>query len=193
MFLRLRPHGEWRELITNFRDLVDKSPWVQTEDGENPLYYFSSGQNRAFGLALLLSFHLSNPVSPLNTLILDDPFQYIDHNKAVNLAETLSAIIRTGKQVIISVENPAISKMLCRRLQSDNGMAGKLIELKLDETGSAVVGKISDTPTKSYSGIKEFNFESGGHKKKQPISILSLLIVIYSTYDYIVAGFKSYF
>ena len=48
-----------------------------------------------------------------NTLVLDDPVQHIDDYRALNLAEVLASIRRTGRQVIIAVEDVALADVLC--------------------------------------------------------------------------------
>jgi chromosome segregation protein len=41
--------------------------------------------------------------------LLDDPVQHIDDYRALNLVEILAAIRRTGRQVIVSVEDTALA------------------------------------------------------------------------------------
>lgn len=72
----------------------------------------------AAGLSFLLAVHLSRPWCAWQSLLLDDPVQHIDDYRAVNLAEVITAVRRTGEQVIVAVEDPALADLLCRRLRS---------------------------------------------------------------------------
>src|SRR5205823_9206237 len=96
----------------------------------NPQFLFSSGQRRATGLAFLLAVHLSRPWCIWRSLLLDDPVQHIDDYRALNLVEVLSAIRRTGRQVIVAVEDPALADVLCRRLRSANEYGGRHFDLR---------------------------------------------------------------
>lgn len=118
LYCRLRPHTDWREIEMDFAGRVRASLNFTVGDGRNPQFLFSSGQRRAAGLAFLLAIHLSRPWCGLHSLLLDDPVQHIGDYRALNLVEILSAIRRTGRQVIIAVEDHALADVLCRRLRS---------------------------------------------------------------------------
>src|SRR5689334_3813915 len=92
LYLRLRPHTEWRDIETDFGGKIKASLNFTVGEGKNPQFLFSSGQRRAFGLSFLLAIHLSRPWSKLKALLLDDPVQHIDDFRALNLVEILSAI-----------------------------------------------------------------------------------------------------
>jgi ABC-type cobalamin/Fe3+-siderophores transport system ATPase subunit len=63
-------------------------------------------------------------------VILDDPVQHVDDFRALHLVETLAAIRRTGRQVICTVEDPELAKLLARRLRASYVSEGKLIQLQ---------------------------------------------------------------
>ena len=113
-------------------------------DGHNPQFLFSSGQRRAAGLAFLLAVHLSRPWCAWRTLLLDDPIQHIDDYRALNLVEVLTAIRKSGRQVIVAVEDPALADVLCRRLRSSSEDIGRLFELHTSKTGTAEIENTRD-------------------------------------------------
>ena len=113
-------------------------------DGHNPQFLFSSGQRRAAGIAFLLAIHLSRPWCRLRSLLLDDPVQHIDDYRGLNLVEVLSAVRRTGRQVIIAVEDPALADVLCRRLRSTAVEIGRRFELTTAKNGSAAIERQVD-------------------------------------------------
>lgn len=144
LYQRLRPHTDWREIEMDFGGRVRASLNFTVGDGRNPQFLFSSGQRRAAGLAFLLAIHLSRPWCRLRSLLLDDPIQHIDDYRALNLVEVLSAVRRTGRQVIISVEDPALADVLCRRLRSTPAEVGRRFELSTAKNGSAAIERQSD-------------------------------------------------
>jgi chromosome segregation protein len=139
LYLRLRPHTDWREIETDFGGRVRASLNFTVGDGRNPQFLFSSGQRRAAGIAFLLAIHLSRPWCRLRSLLLDDPIQHIDDYRALNLVEVLSAVRRAGRQVIVAVEDPAIADLLCRRLRSTTADAGRRFELITSKDGSVAI------------------------------------------------------
>ena len=144
MYRRLRPHTDWREIDTDFGGTVRASLNFVIGDGYNPQFVFSRGQRRAAGIAFLLAIHLSRPWCALQTLLLDDPVQHIDDYRALNLVEVLSAIRRTGRQVIVAVEDDALADVLCRRLRSDAVDLGRRFDLGTSNNGSAIIEKKTD-------------------------------------------------
>jgi chromosome segregation protein len=144
LYQRLRPHTDWREIETDFGGEVRASLNFTVGDGRNPQFLFSSGQRRAAGLAFLLAIHLSRPWCRLRSLLLDDPVQHIDDYRALNLVEVLSAIRRTGRQVIIAVEDPALADLLCRRLRSTPEETGRRFDLSFGPNGSAIIDSSVD-------------------------------------------------
>lgn len=139
LYQRLRPHTDWREIETDFGGQVRASLNFTVGDRRNPQFLFSSGQRRAAGVAFLLAIHLSRPWCRLRSLLLDDPVQHIDDYRALNLVEVLSAVRRTGRQVIVAVEDPALADVLCRRLRSTTLEAGRRFELSTAKNGSAAI------------------------------------------------------
>jgi ABC-type cobalamin/Fe3+-siderophores transport system ATPase subunit len=113
-------------------------------NGLNPQFLFSSGQRRAAGIAFLLAIHLSRPWCRLRSLLLDDPIQHIDDYRALNLVEVLSAVRRTGRQIIIAVEDQALADVLCRRLRSTTSEGGRFFELSTAKNGSATIERQLD-------------------------------------------------
>lgn len=144
LYLRLRPHMDWREIETDFGGRVRASLNFTVGDGQNPQFLFSSGQRRAAGIAFLLAIHLSRPWCRLRSLLLDDPVQHIDDYRALNLVEVLSAIRKTGRQVIVAVEDPALADVLCRRLRSTTTEVGRRFELGTAKNGSASIERVID-------------------------------------------------
>jgi DNA repair exonuclease SbcCD ATPase subunit len=144
IYQRLRPHTDWRDIEMDFGGRVRASLNFTVGDGRNPQFLFSSGQRRAAGLAFLLALHLSRPWCRLRSLLLDDPVQHIDDYRALNLVEVLSAVRRTGRQVIIAVEDPALADVLCRRLRSTAIEGGRRFELSTAENGSATIKRQID-------------------------------------------------
>jgi len=144
LYQRLRPHTDWREIEIDFGGRVRASLNFTVGDGRNPQFLFSSGQRRAAGIAFLLAIHLSRPWCRLQSLLLDDPVQHIDDYRALNLVEVLSAVRRTGRQVIVAVEDPALADVLCRRLRSTTLEAGRRFELSTAKNGSAAIERQVD-------------------------------------------------
>jgi len=144
LYRRLRPHGDWTEIESDFGGKVRGSLNFVVGDGHNPQFLFSSGQRRAAGLAFLLSVHLSRPWCGWRSLLLDDPVQHIDDYRALNLVEVLTAIRRTNRQVIVAVEDPALADLLCRRLRSDRAAVGRIFELRTSKTGTAEIANTRD-------------------------------------------------
>lgn len=144
LYQRLRPHGDWREIETDFGGRVRASLNFSVGDGKNPQFLFSSGQRRALGIAFLLSLHLSRPWCKLQTLLLDDPVQHIDDYRALNLVEVLAAIRRSGRQVVVAVEDSALADVLCRRLSGTGHDIGRRFDLRTDKTGSIAIESQSE-------------------------------------------------
>jgi len=129
LYRRLRPHNEWTEINSEFGGKVRASLNFTVGNGKNPQFLFSSGQRRAAGLAFLLAVHLSRPWCQWRSILLDDPVQHVDDYRALNLVEVLSAIRRSGRQVVIAVEDPSLADLLCRRLRSSSAEPGVRIDL----------------------------------------------------------------
>jgi hypothetical protein len=144
LYRRLRPHSEWKELKVEFGGRVRASLNFSVEGGRNPQFLFSSGQRRATGLAFLLAIHLSRRWSRWQSLLLDDPVQHIDDYRALNLVEVLSAIRRTGRQIIVAVEDVALADVLCRRLRASIGDFGRRFDLRTSKTGTAEISAMED-------------------------------------------------
>ncbi|SFJ53584.1 RecF/RecN/SMC N terminal domain-containing protein [Bradyrhizobium sp. cf659] len=144
LYRRLRPHSEWREIESDFGGKVRGTLNFTVGDGRNVQFLFSSGQRRAAGLAFLLSIHLSRRWCEWRTLLLDDPVQHIDDYRALNLVEVLSAIRRTGRQVIVAVESRALADVLCHKLRSTSLELGRRFDLTMSTTGSGSVAEIQD-------------------------------------------------
>jgi chromosome segregation protein len=139
LYRRLRPHSDWAEIESDFGGKVRGSLNFVVGDGYNPQFLFSSGQRRAAGLSFLLAIHLSRPWCAWKTLLLDDPVQHIDDYRALNLVEVLASIRRSGRQVIVAVEDTALGDLLCRRLRSTRGDLGRHYELRVSNTGTSTI------------------------------------------------------
>ena len=144
LYRRLRPHSGWTNIDSDFGGKVRASLNFTVGDGHNIQFLFSSGQRRAAGLAFLLAIHLSRRWCEWRTLLLDDPIQHIDDYRALNLVEVLAAIRRSGRQIIIAVEDAALADLLCRRLRSSIGEIGRRFELQSSETGTAALADVQD-------------------------------------------------
>lgn len=144
LYRRLRPHAEWREIASDFGGKVRGTLNFTVGDGHNVQFLFSSGQRRAAGLAFLLSIHLSRRWCEWQTLLLDDPVQHIDDYRALNLVEVLSAIRRTGRQVIVAVESRALADVLCHKLRSTLSEPGRRFDLAMSTGGSGSIAEIND-------------------------------------------------
>lgn len=129
LFQRLRPHIDWPEVRYRLRGDVRRMLSFEIGNGLNPSFMFSSGQRRAAGLAFLLAVHLSRRWCALKTLVLDDPVQHIDDYRALHLTEVLSAIRRTGQQVICTVEDESLANLLARRLRSEGASSGMVVHM----------------------------------------------------------------
>lgn len=132
LYSRLKPHMDWRKMRYNLRGDVRRLLSLEVGDGLNPSFLFSSGQRRAVGLAFLLAVHLSRGWSKLRSLVLDDPMQHIDDYRALHLVEVLSAIRKTGRQVICTAEDPELARFLARRLQGQADTPGVIAELRYE-------------------------------------------------------------
>ncbi|MEZ4417184.1 MAG: AAA family ATPase [Gemmatimonadota bacterium] len=130
IYLRLRPHSDWTQLKYHIRGDVKRFLSLQVGDGLNPKFMFSSGQRRAIGIAFLLSVYLSTGWSKLRTLFLDDPVQHIDDYRALHLVELLASIGRTSRQIVCTVEDPALAELLARRLRGVTPGPGAVVELE---------------------------------------------------------------
>jgi chromosome segregation protein len=144
LYRRLRPHAGWTEIESDFGGKVRASLNFTVGDGHNVQFLFSSGQRRAAGLAFLLAIHLSRRWCNWQTLLLDDPVQHIDDYRALNLVEVLSAIRRTGRQVVVAVEDEALADVLCRRLRSSVSQAGRRFNLRTSTSGTGEIASIRD-------------------------------------------------
>lgn len=142
LYQRLRPHTDWTEIDSDFGGKVRASLNFTVGEGRNPQFLFSSGQRRAAGLAFLLAIHLSRPWCKLQTLLLDDPVQHVDDYRALNLVEVLSAIRRSGRQVIVAVEDDALAEVLCRRLRSSVSEPGCRFDLAVGAGGASIVRSV---------------------------------------------------
>jgi len=130
LYIRLRPHIEWDYLKYHIRGTVRRFLSLKVGENLNPAFMFSTGQMKTAGLAFLLAVCLGQSLSRMKTIMLDDPVQHIDDFRALHLVELLSAIRRSGRQIICSVEDPALADLLCRRLYSKDDEIGSLITLK---------------------------------------------------------------
>lgn len=144
LYQRLRPHSEWRTIDYGIRGDVKRFLSLRVGNGLNPQFVFSSGQRRAAGLAFLLSVHLSRPWCTWRTLMLDDPVQHIDDFRALHLVEVLSALQRSGRQIVCAVEDPSLAELLCRRLISEPTSPGRRHDLDLVSGGGASITRSTD-------------------------------------------------
>jgi chromosome segregation protein len=146
LYRRLRPHTDWTEIDSEFGGRVRGSLNFMVGEGRNPQFLFSSGQRRAAGLAFLLAVHLSRPWCHWRSLLLDDPVQHVDDYRALNLVEVLAAIRRSGRQVLVAVEDAALADLLCRRLRSVIGETGRRFDLTHSASGAAEIATTFDIP-----------------------------------------------
>ena len=141
LYRRLRPHPIWNDIEYSVRGDVQRFLKLQVGGNVNPQFVFSSGQRRATGLAFLLSVNLSITWSRWRSILLDDPVQHIDDFRAVHLAEVLSNICQSGRQIVCAVEDRALADLMCRRLPAIEHQPGKRITLGTDENGVLAIIK----------------------------------------------------
>lgn len=146
LYQRLRPHVDWPEVHYRLRGDVRRMLRLEVGDGLNPSFLFSSGQRRAAGLAFLLALHLSRSWCILKTLILDDPVQHIDDYRALHLTEVLAAVRKTGRQVVCTVEDESLAKLLARRLRSDGVSGGCLVRMAYSSQDGVHVESVQPVP-----------------------------------------------
>jgi DNA repair exonuclease SbcCD ATPase subunit len=144
LYRRLRPHADWTEIESDFGGKLRASLNFTVGDGHNVQFLFSSGQRRAAGLAFLLAIHRSRRWCRWQSLLLDDPVQHIDDYGALHLVEVLAAIRRSGRQIIVAVEDAALADFLCRRLRSSIGDIGRRFELRTSKTGTSEIASVDD-------------------------------------------------
>jgi chromosome segregation protein len=137
LYRRLRPHPIWRDIEYSIRGDVKRFLKLQVGDELNPQFLFSSGQRRATGLAFLLSVNISLAWSRWRSILLDDPVQHVDDFRTINLAEVLAQLVSEGRQIICSVEDPALADLLCRRLPVSHAGEAKRVTLGLGADGSS--------------------------------------------------------
>jgi chromosome segregation protein len=142
LYFRLRPHIDWPEIQYHVRGDIRRFLSLSVGSDLNPRFMFSSGQRRAMGLAFLLAVHLSRPWARLRTLILDDPVQHVDDFRSLHLGEVLAAIRQTGRQILCTVEDPAMASFLCRRLGSDHYGDGGSLSLSYDAGSGVRAGEV---------------------------------------------------
>jgi chromosome segregation protein len=143
LYARLRPHTEWVDLSYRVRGDVKRFLSLRVGEEINPRFTFSSGQRRAIGLAFLLAVHLSRPWCRLETLVLDDPVQHIDDFRSLHLVEVMSAIRKTGQQVICAVEDKELADLMCRRMRTASSAEGSIVEMGFRPGDGAVVERAS--------------------------------------------------
>jgi hypothetical protein len=62
----------------------------------------------------------------------------------LNLVEVLAAIRRSGRQIIVAVEDTALADLLCRRLRSSIGEIGRRFDLCTSRTGTSEIANVED-------------------------------------------------
>ena len=139
LYKRLRPHPIWSDVAYSVRGDVQRFLKLQVAGDINPQFVFSSGQRRATGLAFLLAVNLSVAWSRWRSILLDDPVQHIDDFRAVHLAEVLSHVCESGRQIICAVEDAALADLLCRRLPVRETVRGKRLTLGTDSDGGIAI------------------------------------------------------
>jgi chromosome segregation protein len=139
LYKRMRPHPIWQDIEYSIRGDVRRFLKLQVGDQINPQFVFSSGQRRATGLAFLLSLNLSIVWSKWESILLDDPVQHVDDYRTVNLAEVLSHICASGRQIICAVEDGALADLMCRRLPNFTHDSGKRLTLGTAPDGALAI------------------------------------------------------
>lgn len=130
LYHRFRPHSKWTEAEFVMRGDVQRFLSMKVGPDLNPRFMFSSGQRRALGLAFLMAVHLTRKWCNLQSMILDDPVQHVDDYRALHLVETLAAMRNEGRQIICTVEDPAMADLLCRRLRSQGDPEGIRVDMR---------------------------------------------------------------
>jgi chromosome segregation protein len=138
-YQRLRPHSDWRTIRYSIRGDVTRLLSLRVGEDINPQFVFSSGQRRAAGLAFLFAVHVSRPWCLLQSLLLDDPVQHIDDFRSLHLVEVLAALGSKNRQIICSVEDPALADLMYRRLLGSSASEGLRYDLERVAGGSTIV------------------------------------------------------
>jgi chromosome segregation protein len=82
-------------------------------------------------------------------LVLDDPVQRIDDYRALHLTETLTAVRKSGFQVICTVEDAELGALLARRLRSTAEEAGLVVEMSYEAgSGGGIVRQRPSFPSR---------------------------------------------
>jgi DNA repair exonuclease SbcCD ATPase subunit len=157
LYLRLRPHVDWREVDYELRGDVQRFLSLKVGDDLNPRFMFSSGQRRASGLAFLFAVYLgtSSSWSEFRSLVLDDPIQHIDDYRAIQLVEVLASIRGEGHQLVVTVEDTQLAQLLCRRLNIGE-KRGSHVRLEYEPGGGCRI-----TSTRTIVPISDTVFEAG--------------------------------
>jgi chromosome segregation protein len=156
LYRRLRPHPVWNDIEYSVRGDVRRFLKLQVGGNLNPQFMFSSGQRRATGLAFLLAVNLSLAWSHWHTLLLDDPVQHVDDFRSVHLAEVVSHLAASGRQIICTVEDAALADLLCRRLPIEAIGQGKRLTLGTDNEGFlGVLSQVDISPPPQGTLIRE--------------------------------------
>ncbi len=143
LYARLRPHPDFLDVNYQIRGDVRHFLSLLVGGEVNPRFVFSSGQRRLLGLAFLLAVAMSRRWTRLQTIMLDDPVQHVDDYRALQVVEVLSALRRTGQQIICTVEDEALADLLCRRLVGRGHGEGLKIKLCYKPGEGAGVESIS--------------------------------------------------
>ena len=163
LYQRLRPHADWRTIDYRIRGDVRRLLSLRVGDGLNPQFVLSSGQRRAAGLAFLLSVHFARAWTPWRTLLLDDAVQHMDDFRALHFVEILTASRLDGRQIVCTVEDQALSDLLCRRLFSTPEHTGRRYDIDLDSSGvGAVAAKAEITPLPASVLDRSFSIQVVG-------------------------------
>lgn len=144
LYSRMRPHADWESARMIITGDVERSLGLSVEGDRNPSLMFSSGQRRAAGLAFLIAVNLARSWSYMRGQILDDPVQHVDDFRALQVVETLASLRRSGRQVMCTVEDPNLARLLCRRLKCQSDLPGKYVELGYVPESGVVIRKEED-------------------------------------------------
>jgi len=94
--------------------------------------------------------------------LLDDPVQHVDDYRALNLVEVLAAVRRSGRQVVVAVEDAALADVLCRRLRSSQTEAGRRYDLNHAVDGSARFEAVLDILPLPLEACQSQSLHEGG-------------------------------
>jgi exonuclease SbcC len=120
-YYRIQPHPQFNDFRVDFKSFGDAGEVyfkVVNVKGEeiNPSVTFSSGQASALAVSLFLALNSRQNWTDLQTVLIDDPIQYLDDVSMLGLIDLLRSWADT-KQLILSVHDKNLVPLLARKFR----------------------------------------------------------------------------